>query len=349
MKDKILDKIISFDKLLGITALTIAGVAVFFSVYGIATLFAGAFVATAIMASAIEVGKLVSVTFLYRYWKKCTGFLKIYLSLATLVLMLITSIGIFGYLSAAYQKSAIQYKAEQEKISMIQSQIPFYSNLVAQSESRIKVLSDARIIQEARLSEAMTNAFLSRNPLQLRQLQEQTIGLINKADEDVRTEAAQIRTNQAKIMSITEEANTIRFSVADKKDIRTFQFVAEQFNVPLDDVAKWFILLLIFVFDPLAIALILGYNIAVYKPKIEENTIIPNPEPPKPIIHPALEEPRPNIELGDGEPIPEIKEDNLEQDLVAESPSEQPAEEPAKEEKLAEGMNDPFYRRMFKI
>jgi len=340
MKDRILDRIIRFDKLLGITALTIAMVAAFFSVYGIASLFAGAFIATAIMASVLEIGKLVAVTFLYRYWKKANFLIKTYLSIATIVLMLVTSLGIFGYLSAAYQRSAIEFKANQEKIVMVESQKPLYSNLVAQSEARIKTLNEARTVQEARLSEAMTNAFLSRNPLQLKQLQEQTISLINQANEDIKLESGQIRTNQAKIMSIGEEVNAMRFDSAGQKDIQTFSFVAEQFGTTLDKVAKWFIITLIFVFDPLAIALILAYNIAVFK-RQEESPVIPTPKvistppTPKPVV---VEEPKEEIVI-----------DNLEQDLVAESPSEQPAEEPAKEEKPAAGMDDSFYRRMFKI
>jgi len=300
MKDRILDRIISFDKLLGLTALTIAFVAAFFSVYGISTLFAGAFVATAVMASALEVGKLVGVTFLYRYWEKVTGILKLYLITATVVLMMVTSLGIFGYLSSAYQKSAIEFKGNQEKIAMIESQKSIYTNFIAQSEARIKSLTDVRVIQEARMSEALTNQFLVRNPLQLRQLQEQTVSLINQASEDIKTESGQIRTNQAKIIEITEQVNGMRYSTAGNKDIQIFQFVAEQFGYPLDTVAKWFILTLIFVFDPLAIALILAYNIAVFKKK-DEVTINPQPEPPKPVNKwDASLEPRPNIELVDG-------------------------------------------------
>lgn len=328
MKDRILDRIIRFDILLGITALIIALVAAFFSVYGISTLFAGAFVATAIMASALEVGKLVAVTFLYRYWKKTTGFLKTYLSIATVILMLITSLGIFGYLSAAYQKSAIEFKATQEKIVMVESQKSMYSNLVAQSEARMRTLNDARTVQEARLSEAMTNAFLSRNPLQLKQLQEQTIGLINQANEDIKIESGQMRTNQAKIMAINEEVNTMKYASAGKKDIQTFSFVAEQFGTTLDQVAKWFIITLIFVFDPLAIALILAYNIAVFKKEEVQS-----------IVHPALVEPRSDIVLGDGEPIPPS---TIEPPPVEETKKEEPPPSPP-------SVDDSYFRRMFKL
>lgn len=269
MKDQILDKFISFDKLLGITALVIALVAAFFSVYGIATLFAGAFTLTAIMASALEVGKLVSVTFLYRYWVNTKNFLKIYLSIATLVLMLVTSLGIFGYLSAAYQKSAIEFKASQEKIALIEGQKGLLTNKIAQSQSRIQTLNDVRAIQEARMTEALTNSFLTRNPLQLRQLQEQTATMIKEADENIRSEQDRIQKTSDEIFQIEKSVNELKFASAGKKDIRTFQFVADQFGTTLDTVAKWFICTLIFVFDPLAIALILAYNVVVYKKEVK--------------------------------------------------------------------------------
>ena len=290
MKDKLIDKLISFDKLLGVTAFVIALVAAFFSVYGIATLFAGAFVLTTIMASALEVGKLVTVTFLYRYWHKSKTFLKVYLSIAAVVLMLITSIGIFGYLSAAYQKSALEFKASQEKIVLIEGQKTYLNEKIAQANIRIKTLNDLRAMQESRLNEGLTNAYLTRNPLQLKQLQEQTVELIKSADANIKEEQTKIQTTTDEIQGIDTKVNDMKFVSAGKKDMRTFQFVADQFGTTLDTVAKWFILTLIFVFDPLAVALILAYNIAVYKkeessitPEITKE-ILPPTNPEKPII-----------------------------------------------------------------
>jgi hypothetical protein len=270
MKDRILDRIIRFDKLLGITAIVIAFVAAFFSVYGIATLFAGAFALTAFMASSLEIGKLVAVTFLYRYWQKTQGFLKAYLSIATIVLMLITSLGIFGYLSAAYQKSAIEFKAGQEKIVMVEGQKTYLTDKIAQSKIRIQTLNDMRKLQEARMNESITNAFLSRNPLQMKQINEQTIDLIKTADANIKAEQDKIQATTDDIAKVDRQVNELRFASANKKDIRTYQFVAEQFGTSLDNVAKWFIFLLIFVFDPLAVALILAYNVAVYKKPVEK-------------------------------------------------------------------------------
>jgi hypothetical protein len=369
MKDRILDKLIRFDILLGITAFVIALVAAFFSVYGISTLFAGAFLATAIMASSLEIGKLVTVTFLYRYWAKTRGFLKIYLSIATMILMLVTSLGIFGYLSSAYQKSSIEFKANQDKILMVESQKDFYTNLISQSELRIKSLTGARVTQESRLSDAMTNTFLSRNPIQLRQLQEQTISLITQANEDIKTEMEQVRSNQSKIMSVSEEVNKMRFDSAGSKDMQTFQFVADQFGTTLDKVAKWFIITLIVVFDPLAIALILAYNIVMFKPNgiVTEPpvTITPEDQPPtSDDIIPATQPEEPAVTYP-ADPIvnkleliapPELTSSDtivITSDSTLQEPTEMtssivnvPVETPAAT--VQAGGGDSFYSQMFK-
>ncbi len=87
----------SFNKLVGFSALSIAGSAAFFSVYGLSKLFAGAQLAVIIMAGSLEFGKLVAASFLYRYWDKINLAHKIYMTIATVVLVLITSAGIFGF------------------------------------------------------------------------------------------------------------------------------------------------------------------------------------------------------------------------------------------------------------
>jgi hypothetical protein len=221
------------------------------------------------MASTLEIGKLVAVTYLYRYWHKTKGFLKTYLSIATLILMLITSLGIFGFLSAAYQKSSLEFKANQEKIDMIEGQKSYLNDKITQSKSRITTLNEMRKLQESRMNESLTNAFLTRTPIQFKQLQDQTAEMIKTADANIGMEQATIQKTTDDISKIDQQVNDMKFASASKKDIRTFQFVADQFGTTLDKVAKWFIFTIIFVFDPMAIALILAYNVATYKQEEE--------------------------------------------------------------------------------
>lgn len=264
MKDKLISNN-KFPYFVGFTALLIALCAAFFSVYGIGSLFAGAAFSAMIMAGSLEVGKLCATTFLYRFWGKSGGLIKLYLTIAVIALMIITSAGIFGFLSSAYQKSSLEYKLNQEKIVYIESSKGYYTNQINFADNRIKVLNEARKVQEARLSEALTNTFISRNPIQLQQLQEQTIKLIDQANTDIKNENVKIEDARTKMQAIDETVNTMKIGATGKKDIQTFKFLADALHTDLDTVAKWFILSLIFVFDPLAIALILAYNVIVYK------------------------------------------------------------------------------------
>lgn len=269
MKDKLISKS-KFPFVLGSSALLIALCAAAFSVYGISTLFAGAAVSAMVMASSLEIGKLVGTTFLYRYWHKCNGALKTYLAVAILVLMVITSLGIFGYLSSAYQKSSIEYGVAQEKIKTTEEQKTYYQDKIAASKERIKALQSLRSSQEARMSETITNQFLTRNPLQLKQLQQQTIDLIGSTDKDIKDENDKVQASIDNIEKIGNTVNQLKLGTAEKKDVQTFKFVADAFGITLDKVARYFMGMLIFVFDPLAVCLILAYNVAVYKKEDED-------------------------------------------------------------------------------
>ena len=156
-----------------------------------------------------------------------------------------------------------------------------------------------RKLQESRMTESLTNAFITRSPIQLKQLNDQTAEMIKTADENIKVEQNHIQTTTDDIAKIDQQVNEMRFASASKKDIRTFQFVADQFGTSLDKVAKWFIFTIIFVFDPLAIALILAYNVATHKKPEEPKSELTNAEfvensplvnSPSPINPPGLKE-----------------------------------------------------------
>lgn len=277
-----------FHLVLGFSAFLIALCAAFFSVYGISTLFAGAALSVMIMASSLEIGKLVATTFLYRYWSKCSKLLRFYLTTSIVVLMVITSLGIFGYLSSAYQKSSIEFSVTQEKIKNTENQKVFYQDKIESSKKRTVDLTKLRASQENRMSDVLTNEFISRNPLQLKQLQQQTVDLISATDKDIKEENQKIQTSIEDIHKIDEQVNQLKLGSASKKDVQTFKFVADALGISLDAVARWFIVSIIFVFDPLAICLVLAYNVAVYRKEDEtvydsqpdKKTLIRDFEPP---------------------------------------------------------------------
>ena len=106
-----------------LSALSISGVAIFYSVIGLATIFPGQFVAVVIMGSVLEVGKLVTASWLYRHWKQTRFLLKSYLTIAVIVLSLITSMGIFGFLSKAHLEQNLKENTLTQRIDVINNKI----------------------------------------------------------------------------------------------------------------------------------------------------------------------------------------------------------------------------------
>lgn len=239
-----------FILLLGLSAFLVAGSAAYFSVLGIATLFAGSYYQTMIMAGSLELGKLVATSFLYRYWKKTTWWLRVYLIVAVLTLMGITSLGIFGFLSAAYQTTAVQFNQVDAQISLIEQQKTNIKTEIEQINSRVNTLNEARKSQEARL------------PQMSRTAAKPVYEDMARAAEEIKSLTARSQELQAIQFEKDNEIIKLNSEVAKVKDVGTFKFIAAQIQKPLDTVVILFICVLIFVFDPLAVALILAFNVA---------------------------------------------------------------------------------------
>jgi hypothetical protein len=223
------------------------------------------------MASSLEIGKLVATSFLYRYWNKIKLLLKIYLISAVVILMIITSLGIFGYLTSAYQQSAIENKLSEDKILVINDQKKYTEDKINSAKKRIESIVALRNSQEARLGESMTNVVISRNPIQLAQIQEQTKELIDKSEKDIESENGKIQKGIDELQSFDKKIAEIKVEAGSKKDIQTFKFISEQFKVDMNTGVTWFIVALISVFDPLAICLLLAYNTTLnFTDKVEK-------------------------------------------------------------------------------
>ena len=154
-----------------ITALSISAVAIYYSVAGLVAIFAAAAVPIIIMGSVLEIGKLVTAVWLHRYWSQATWWLKTYLSTAVLVLMLITSMGIFGFLSKAHIEQTSASEDNIAKIETLQSEIDRNQNIISRAEDRIEQLenvgtgSDANVqAQIDREQERIDSAFTRIQP-----------------------------------------------------------------------------------------------------------------------------------------------------------------------------------------
>jgi hypothetical protein len=307
-----------FALLLWLSAILIAGCSAFFSVRGIGLLFAGSMIPVVIMASSLEVGKLMTASFLYRCWKKTTFWLKSYLTIATIALIGITSMGIYGFLSDAFSKTSARIEFYEENIKQLESQNKLSKEQIGKIEGSANMVdskaedaidnfqkiyddyvSDQRARQSAinaRLKEldlAVTELELSKGglfsnkktkleALKLSQEEERVSIRSQLADIDKNIDGEykkflskvdQYRETTSKVdvqpdidgfyLKIKEnDEKVLKFKENIKNtDIGSFKFIARAFDIPLDDVVKWFIIIIVAVFDPLAISLIIAWHV----------------------------------------------------------------------------------------
>ena len=233
----------NFHWFLGIAALLIAGSAGFYSVFGLSKLFAGATLSVIIMAGSLEFGKLVTAAFLYRYWDKVNYFQKVYLSVATIVLILITSAGIFGFLSNAYQGATVTFEKE--------------STALLYKEDRLdQLVEDKKFLKEeldVAVSELPDNYRTAK-----RKLREEYQPKIN----DINTT----------MMNLKQEIGDLKIALVETGvDVGPAIYLARVFGTDIDTVVKYFIFILIFVFDPLAVMLVVAFNQALLLKEKEDS------------------------------------------------------------------------------
>ncbi len=275
--------------LLAFSALFIAGNAAFFSITGLSHLFAGAFWSVVIMASSLELGKLVTASFLHRYWNVLSNWIKVYLVTGCIVLVFITSIGIFGYLSKAYQGSTL----ELNKISL-----------------ELNIYED----ELNRLKENKTY-LMEEMDIQVNSLPDNYVTAKKNLRNEYYTQISEVTTQ---IGEINSKVSDLKISMLNTgADVGPILYVADTFNTDVDTVVKWLIFILILVFDPLAVALVLATNIALSRmgskpkepgvartiikvpvnqiePEPTENQDIPVTEPDKPSSKPGIAGPNVN-------------------------------------------------------
>ena len=235
-----------FIAILLLTTLAIAGSAAYFSIYGLAAIFSGAFWPVVIMASSLEAGKLVAASYVYRYRKKISFLMKTYLVVAILILMLITSAGIFGFLSSAYQEDILP-------LEEMQTQIELYE----QRKVQINELKLERITQRSRL-DAQIDAIPGNHSTNRRKMRE------SQKDERVQIDA-DLKQFAIELQVTTTEHHKLKTEVIQQR-VHTgpIIFIAKVFDREVDDATMWMIILIIFAFDPLAVVLTIGANIAIY-------------------------------------------------------------------------------------
>lgn len=251
--------------LVGISALIIAGCAAYFSVTGLGILFAGASLSVMIMASALELAKLVAATYLKQKWDEIGGFNKWYITISVGVLMLITSAGIFGYLSNAFQQQNIQLMQIEREVSVFDTKIKQNESEITRYTTQLTNQQNIRNSQESNLSKQIDKNVSTSRVSQM----------IRNADKEITTISAKINKLTEENNKNYEEINKIKNANIDiEKEVGGFRFVAEAFNVELAQVVKFFIFLIVLVFDPLAVALIIAFNGLISDKKRKQKEIL---------------------------------------------------------------------------
>jgi len=249
--------------LLGLSALSIAGAAAFFSVTGLSKLFAGAALAVTIMAGTLEFGKLITASFLHEHWEKINTLLKTYLTIGVVVLVLITSMGIYGFLTAAYQKTA-------DELTKIDRQV----EVVELKKSRYQEQLDSFIDERNNLSLSITELTkgLSNNVIQYTDTTGRLITTTSSATRRVLNDQLDDSKEQRdrislRIEALTDSVTKLEISILDIEgsselaaEVGPLKYMSEISGLPMSKVVNIFALMIVFVFDPLAISLVLAFN-----------------------------------------------------------------------------------------
>lgn len=258
--------------LVGLSAIIVAGCAAYFSVTGLGVLFAGASTPVMIMASSLELAKVVAATYLKQQWNSIKGFNKWYLATSVFVLMIITSVGIFGYLSNAFQQQNLKLIEIDREISLFETKIKQNDNEIERYNIQLSNQQTIRNSQEQNISKLVER---SESTNRLTQMVKNSDKEISAISEKINLLSEENNKNLQKINDIKNS------NIETEREVGGFRFVADVFGIDLNDVVKYFIMLIVIVFDPLAVALIIAFNGINSEPIIINNDI-PTPTP-KPI------------------------------------------------------------------
>lgn len=238
--------------LLFLCALALSGVAAYYSIVGLATIFSASFYAVVLMAGVLEVSKLVCASWLYQKWDKINSLIKVYLTSAVVVLMLITSLGIFGFLSRAHVDQKLGNTEVTLKIEQIDSQIASTKEVMDRYRSQLAQLDRAINIQLD--ANRATQALAARQ----RQVAERD-QIRQKLDSEQQSlqKLEQVKTELRQKISILES------------EVGPIKYVAEFFvgagSVDVEKAVRWMILVIVLVFDPLAVLMLIAANMSYMK------------------------------------------------------------------------------------
>ena len=244
-------------------AFGLAGTAAYYSVFGLSKLFSSQATAVIVMASILEVSKLITASYLHQQWKSISFLLKTYLVTAVFILMCITSLGIYGFLVSAYQETAYELKNQESEIAVLQLKKDRYqtlsSDIRTEKESLNKNITDLtsglsnNVIQ---YTNAEGQVITTTSSATRKALQSELDRTISRRD----TLYSQEIVYSDSVGKLDQQMLRIQTESDVSAEVGPIKYVAQQVNQSVDTVVNWFILLFIFVFDPLAVMLLISAN-----------------------------------------------------------------------------------------
>jgi len=250
--------------LVGIIAALLAGCAAFFSIVGLAKLFAGAVVAVIIMAGTLEASKIVLASYLYKYWDTLKFSLKTYLLIAIIIIATITSVGIYGFLSSAYQDTKSKYDLSKTQTDSLTIKKEYFESTVTvlqaqlqQKNTQLTNLTNIRNSQEQRANNLVSANRNSNSADRSAKRTEEDLKQIDKEISEINTKVLLYSDSAAKMNS---EITKVSLNADIASELGSLQYISKVFDVPMDNIVNILIILFIIVFDPLAICMVLAYN-----------------------------------------------------------------------------------------
>jgi len=275
--------------LIALSALSISAAAAYYSVTGLAKLFAGVETAVIWMASSLEIAKLVVASLLYQYWKELNKTLKGYLIIALATLMIITSAGIYGYLSSGYQDTANKSSVVDKEIALVENKIKnkeadkvFTLQQLTSTQQSISQLRNALGNNTQTYKDKQGNILTTTSSANRKSYEKQLEFALK--DEKILSNKVNVIDSTLSVLSEEKLAKESNSELAG--ELGPLKYIAKLTNTAMDKIINWFLMIIIFVFDPLAISLVIAANFAFNKVKNPKELSIYNEKPVevKPIV-----------------------------------------------------------------
>lgn len=285
-----------FPFIVALSALSVSLSAAFYSVTGLSKLFAGASFEVLIMASSLEIAKLVIASLLYQYWNEINKLLRFYLTTAAIVLVVITSMGIYGFLSAAYQETAALAGSVDSQITLIETkrdnvkgQLEVYNEEKSSINQAVADLREGLSNNKIQYRDRETGEIITTTSSSTRKALEKQLDQAIERQTEINTRVDKLN---EELFGYETEIVEITTSSEVGSELGPLKYISNLTGRPMDEIINYLLLIIIFVFDPLAISLVIAANFMFSlnsksketddfkdeQPIIEEEDIEPNEE-----------------------------------------------------------------------